>query len=71
MVYVDDLLIIETKQKLRNHFSIKDLGALKYFLGLKFPYDNCNEIFISQRKYALDLLTFLNYLIVNPYQPHQ
>lgn len=44
LVYVDDLLIIwndlklikETKQVLHNHFKIKDLGELKYFLGIEF-----------------------------------
>lgn len=43
LIYVDDVLIIGTsihdintvKQVLDSEFTIKDLGLLKYFLGLK------------------------------------
>lgn len=66
LAYIDDLLItgdnIDTitkiKAQLKQHFFIKDLGALKYFLGLEFSYDNDNTIFMSQRKFSLDLLDF-------------
>nr|KYP50092.1 hypothetical protein KK1_028166 [Cajanus cajan] len=34
---------------------MKDLGKLKYFLGIEIAYSK-NGIFISQRKYVLDLL---------------
>ena len=36
-------------------FEIKDLGALKYFLGIEVARSKY-EIFISQRKYVLDIL---------------
>lgn len=44
LVYVDDILItgdslhqiIETKTNLHKAFKMKDLGELKYFLGIKF-----------------------------------
>lgn len=36
-------------------FEVKDLGALKYFLGMEIAR-NKNGISVSQRKYTLDLL---------------
>ncbi|KAH9659075.1 hypothetical protein KPL70_023730 [Citrus sinensis] len=63
IVYVDDMVVIgndeeETKalQKyLSREFEMKDLGALKYFLGIEVSRSK-GGIFLSQRKYALDLL---------------
>ena len=39
---------------LPSQFHLKDLGDLKYFLGIKV-YSSKNRIFISQRKYALEI----------------
>jgi hypothetical protein len=63
LIYVDNILIIgndpvriaSTKQFLHNHFHLKDLGILKYFLGIEVPVSK-KGIFISQRKYALESL---------------
>ncbi|CAL1369473.1 unnamed protein product [Linum trigynum] len=63
LVYVDDIILagdflseIESlKQKLDDAFKIKDLGNLKYFLGLEIAR-NETGISICQRKYVLDLL---------------
>ncbi|XP_029129864.1 uncharacterized protein LOC109816369 isoform X2 [Cajanus cajan] len=63
LVYVDDMIIagddetekLALKEKLAAQFEMKDLGKLKYFLGIEVAYSK-NGIFISQRKYVLDLL---------------
>jgi Reverse transcriptase (RNA-dependent DNA polymerase) len=63
LVYVDDIIVtgnnennIELiKGKLKNKFDIKDLGFLKYFLGIEIAHSHGN-LFLSQRKYVLDLL---------------
>ncbi|XP_042056277.1 uncharacterized mitochondrial protein AtMg00810-like [Salvia splendens] len=50
------VLISEFKAFLTNHFKFKDLGKPKYFLGIEITR-NGTGIFISQHKYALDLVT--------------
>jgi Reverse transcriptase (RNA-dependent DNA polymerase) len=40
---------------LRGNFDIKDLGLLKYFLGIEIAHSP-KGLFISQRKYIIDLL---------------
>ena len=40
---------------LASEFEIKDLGELKYFLGMEFARSK-EGISVSQRKYVLDLL---------------
>ncbi|XP_074266172.1 uncharacterized protein LOC141588638 [Silene latifolia] len=64
LVYVDDLVICGNKTAMIDQFKaylskcfhMKDLGPLKYFLGLEIARNNTG-LFISQRKYALDILT--------------
>jgi hypothetical protein len=63
-VYVDDILIARNdiasvtslKQALHTEFKLKDLGNLKYFLGLEVVR-NSTGISLCQRKYALDILS--------------
>jgi len=63
IIYVDDIIItgsdIEEIVRLRNNlireFEMKDLGRLKYFLGIEVLCSN-KGIFISQRKYIMNLL---------------
>ena len=60
--YIDDIIVIgdmvereHLKRQLKQEFEIKDLGKLKYFLGIEVAYSK-QGIFISQQKYVLDLL---------------
>jgi hypothetical protein len=63
LVYVDDLIvcgnnsaaILRFKTYLSNCFHMKDLGTLKYFLGVEVAR-NSSGIFLCQRKYALDII---------------
>jgi hypothetical protein len=64
LVYVDDIILtgnslssIESvKNFLHATFKIKDLGDLKYFLGLEVSRSH-KGIHLCQRKYALDILS--------------
>ncbi|KAD4584722.1 hypothetical protein E3N88_22323 [Mikania micrantha] len=63
LIYVDDVIIVEndmnkiqtTKKELHDQFTIKDLGPLKYFLGIEVARTK-EGIVLSQRKYTLDIL---------------
>jgi len=63
-VYVDDIIItgddereiIRLKENLSKEFEVKDLGQLRYFLGIEIAR-NPKGIILSQRKYVLDLLS--------------
>ena len=47
--------ILSTKTFLKNAFDIKDLGELMYFLGIEICRSK-EGLFLSQRKYTLDIL---------------
>lgn len=63
IIYVDDMIITgndkgemeQLRQKLFVEFEMKDLGRLKYFLGIEVLRSE-RGIFICQKKYILDLL---------------
>eukprot|EP00253_Pinus_taeda_P019690 PITA_19690 len=67
ILYVDDLiltgsdpnLINHVKSKLKKKFEMTDLGHLHYFLGLQVLQSK-EGIFLSQSKYACDLLRFFH-----------
>ena len=73
VVYVDDIVITEHDSKgisslksfLQSQFHTKDLGMLRYFLGIEVMR-NKYEIFLSQRKYVIDLLSKNGKLGVKP-----
>jgi len=62
-VYVDDIIltgnnfeeITHITTLLHQHFKIKNLGDLTFFLGLEVARNN-TSIHLSQRKYTMDLL---------------
>ena len=64
LVYVDDLIIsgdsseaiLSFKAYLSTCFYMKDLGALKYFLGLEVARGS-QGIYLCQRKYTIDIIT--------------
>ena len=63
IVYVDDIVITgdddmgiyNLKKWLTKEFEVKDLGQLRYFLGIEVSR-SAKGIYLSQRKYVLDLL---------------
>ncbi|KAL6327598.1 hypothetical protein AAG906_021889 [Vitis piasezkii] len=73
VVYVDDIVITGSdqegiqrlKQHLFNHFQTKDLGKLKYFLGLEIAQSSSGVV-MSQRKYALNILEEIGMLECKP-----
>ncbi|KAJ0536438.1 putative RNA-directed DNA polymerase [Helianthus annuus] len=73
LVYVDDIVvtgnsstkITRVKRCLSESFLIKDLGVLKYFLGIEVLYSG-ESVCLSQRKYCLELLNEFGYLGCKP-----
>jgi hypothetical protein len=73
IIYVDDMIITgddseeisRLQQQLGTEFEMKNLGGLKYFLGIEVARSN-QGIFLSQRKYILDLLSEVGLLECKP-----
>ena len=73
VVYVDDIVITgndmtgisSLKSFLHGQFHTKDLGMLKYFLGVEV-IESQRAIFLSERKYVLDLLSETRKLAAKP-----
>lgn len=73
LIYVDDLIITGSspeviakfKGYLSQCFKMKDLGLLKYFLGIEVAR-NASGIYICQRKFALDIITETGLLGAKP-----
>lgn len=66
-IFVDDIIVFYNseltfdivKKNLSKYFSLKDLGILKYYLGLEIKYDS-ETIKIGQHNYILSLLDKFN-----------
>ena len=62
-LYIDDLIftgsnlkmIAKFRETMVKHFEMIDLGLMSYFLGIKVVQTN-GGVFISQKKYAIDIL---------------
>jgi len=69
LIFVDDLIITGNnsdsiallKKNLQLQFPIKDLGKLKYFLGIEMATSS-KGLFLNQQKYIVDLLQDANLL---------
>ena len=74
-VYVDDLIITsddnvgikELKNMLKTKLKLLDLGELKFFLGIEVVKTN-KGIWLSQRKYIMDMLKKFGMLACKPLQ---
>jgi len=72
-VYVDDIIlpgndqeeIDRVKEALNKTFNIKDIGDLRYFLGIEVAR-NKKWVMMNQRTYALELLTDAGLLAYKP-----
>ncbi|WJZ84417.1 hypothetical protein VitviT2T_004022 [Vitis vinifera] len=73
IVYVDDMIITgddveeisKLQEQLSTKFEMKNLGGLKYFLGIEVARSR-QGIFLSQKKYILDLLAEVGLLGCKP-----
>ena len=73
IVYVNDIILIEDnliemerlKKILASECEIRDLGQMRYFLGMEIPRSK-RGICVSQRNYVLDLLAEVGMLGCKP-----
>ncbi|CAA7032085.1 unnamed protein product [Microthlaspi erraticum] len=73
LIYVDDMILTGNsaealrvfKDYLSSCFKMKDLGFLKYFLGIEVSR-NKTGFYLSQRKYALDIVSDAGLLAAKP-----
>jgi len=74
LIYVDDIIITRTSTShiqaliscLRQHFALKDMGRLYYFLGIKASWTTNGDLHLSQTKYIKDLFNKSNMSSARP-----
>ena len=70
-LYVDDLIftgdfgIEDFKSVMKDEFEMTDLGLMRYFLGIEV-HQSKDGIFISQSKYASEILKIFNMINSKP-----
>ncbi|GJR74735.1 ribonuclease H-like domain-containing protein [Tanacetum coccineum] len=75
LLYVDDIILTASSSTLLQHlisslnseFVMTDLGLLNYFLGIS-AHRTTNGLFLSQTKYAKEILERAHMLNYNPYK---
>nr|GFB01271.1 ribonuclease H-like domain-containing protein [Tanacetum cinerariifolium] len=75
LLYVDDIVLTASSDRLlqqiiaslHREFYVTDLGALNYFLGISVTHDS-SGMFLSQRKYAMEILERAHIVGCNPSQ---
>lgn len=73
LIYVDDIIVTGNNSlhvqnfitNLSRRFSLKDLGALSYFLGIE-AHRTSSGLLLTQRKYINDILNRVNMSTANP-----
>ncbi|CAL2259327.1 unnamed protein product [Prunus armeniaca] len=73
IIFVDDMIVTgddtvkieELQKRLASEFEMKDLGSLKYFLGVEVTRSK-HGLFLSQSKYVMDLLADTGMLDCKP-----
>ena len=73
LIYVDDIIITSSSSvaiaqlllSLQVDFAVKDLGSLKYFLGVEV-IPTTNGVLLSQQRYIKDILTRTKMLEAKP-----
>nr|GEU69589.1 ribonuclease H-like domain-containing protein [Tanacetum cinerariifolium] len=75
LLYVDDIVLTTSSDtllrriiaSLHQEFSMTDLGSLNYFLGIYVTRDS-SRMFLSQKKYAIEILERAHMVNCNPSQ---
>ncbi|GKA96098.1 ribonuclease H-like domain-containing protein [Tanacetum coccineum] len=73
LLYVDDIVLTDSSERLlqqiisslHQEFTMTDLGSLNYFLGISVTRDS-SGLFLSQNKYALEILDRAHMASCNP-----
>jgi hypothetical protein len=65
MIYTRNLQLMDFKHAMQSEFEMKDLGIMKYFLGIEVN-QSTKGIFVYQQKYAVDIIKIFRMEGCNP-----